>query len=552
MKIQTIFPAVALLATFLLFERTVASEVPVKHDISELTPVERILLLLTRPETYNAWFPRNCGKSKTPGIQVDYSQIDFLNVDLPSVLLQLSSFGEILLPTVQWAYEFELCYIGICAGSRTEVDYAKPEVRNGNFTSLKTNINDTNIEIEFLIPDIQLVSEKFTMLDMDLYSSERTLYRGLTFFISNYTMRLSANLEMVEDVGLQISNTLINFEVEDCRMRVENATHTLPDGTDEELGVGEIVYSDLMTEVWSEYQTDITNYIEAWMNCFLSNGRVGEMCDELIVDKLQTENFVQVLLTIGLGIAHQQEQMEIKSNAENKEKTSLLQLLLPEFPLPSIKSTILNLPTFLVQLGKILAEFQDPDYTTIENYLISYDFIRQNCSSGVCRSIQEQMLLAEYGIGGFSANRIQYDIQPTNFSFSLKVPSVSFGSVQFQHETTDLESGFKEIYVGANLTLVDCGFGISGQYELKEGVGLQVSDIGLTLRLGEWELLYPKYYTEVNGETTDHGELRMNIAPKIMEIWSEVDENGVSFERRYEEYIQNVINSYFNGEKSLY
>ncbi|CAL8070859.1 unnamed protein product [Orchesella dallaii] len=542
MRSQVFSVAVAIFATVLLLEGNKAAIGPaIKRDISDLTNVERLLLRLTHPEVYNVWFPKS--GSKSPGVNSDYTIADFLNIDFPLLALHLSKARNILLPDVHYQYSFYFCYMGICAGFLQQYDYNEPEVRNANLTSLITRIDSNKLEIEFKVPDLQLVMEKFTMMDTDLVTNDVVLWRGLSVFFTNFTTKLSADLEFVPGVGLQLSNTTMGGGVDDLRIQKENATHTFPDGTVEEWGEVYTDYTQDLNDGWASYGEDLAAYTETWLNCFLSNGRNGnEECEGLLNDRVQRDNFVLFVQAIGLGIEHEQNGKEKK---EFEETTPLLPFLLPEFPIPSIASTLLDLPTLLIQLGKVFGS----EYG-LTTFPLSYDHIRQDCSSGACHNIRELMTLPAYSFGGLAENRIQYDIQPNNFSFSLKVPSVYFNGEQLQHETQDLDSGFREFYLGVHLTLVNGGFAISGDYELKEGVGLQISNLGLTLRLGELQMRFPEYFTVDNGGTSDSQELKIDIAPQIMAMWSEVDENGVSFEKRYEEHIQNVINSYLAGNQS--
>ncbi|CAL8070861.1 unnamed protein product [Orchesella dallaii] len=199
----------------------------------------------------------------------------------------------------------------------------------------------------------------------------------------------------------------------------------------------------------------------------------------------------------GFGIAHETSEMEKKSY---EERTPLLPLLLPEFPFPSIKSTLLDLPTLLLQLGKVF----DPAYPgiTISDFPLNYDFIRERCSSG-----------------------------------------------ELYHESKDSDSGVREVYVGVHLAVTDADFGISADYLLKEGVDLQISNLDLTLRVEELLMRFPEYFTIKNGQSSEALELTIDIASQIMEIWNEVDENGLSFERKYEESVQNAINNHLSGNQ---
>jgi len=142
-----------------------------------------------------------------------------------------------------------------------------------------------------------------------------------------------------------------------------------------------------------------------------------------------------------------------------------------------------------------------------------------------------------FGLGGLSNIQESVDIRPNSFSLSMKVPEVYFNGEQLQHESS-LESGLRHFYIGAHITLKNAGFAIAGDYNLTSK-GLQVSNVGLTLIMGELSLYVPEYFTTLNGQQSPIEEYKVDVAPQIMAQWREE-----GFERRYEEKIQNAINSY--------
>ncbi|ODM91679.1 Structural maintenance of chromosomes protein 6B [Orchesella cincta] len=199
----------------------------IKSDISELTSFEKLLLRTTHPEVFAR------GSRNTPGVTAgwdNYTVVDFLNIDLPTLAIQLSkSQDTIKLPSLYYEFGWYWCWIG-CAGFLQKYDFSGPEIRNANLTRLNTKINATNIELDFEIPDLQLIVENFTLDDEDLVTGERKFWRGASIFIRNYTLQLSANLGLVPDIGIQVSNVSMKFGVGDFRLRYENAVlNSLPD-----------------------------------------------------------------------------------------------------------------------------------------------------------------------------------------------------------------------------------------------------------------------------------------------------------------------------------
>ncbi|ODM94656.1 Eyes absent 2 [Orchesella cincta] len=412
---------VALFATVaLLFQVTAASK-SIKRDISELTPVEKLLLRVTHPELYNSWFGRSTNK-----IPDEYSPFDFLNFDLPTLALQLSkSDGALILPSLTYSYGFYFCYIGVCAGFNQDYDFRNPEVVNANLTSLNTKINSTNIELDLKIPDLQIRIDNFTLYYTDLVNGGTEYWKGFSFTITNYTLQLTADLEYTPDVGIQVSNVAMNFDVDDFGSIMGY----------EEGNVEEIQYAEQMKQDWVEIGADVESVAELWLNCFLKE-----------------DVFLNFLL---------------------------------DFPTPTINSILVDFSTLMLQLGKLLY-YRDYNEFPIEGFTLSYDKTRENCTDGVCRSINQKMVLPEWVYGGVSDNRVQLDIEATSFSYSLKVPHVYLNSDMFQYELTDVDNGYKEVYLAVfSEAFRDTAFALTGNYEFKEGVGIQVSDTRKSLlRLG--------------------------------------------------------------------
>ncbi|ODM87028.1 hypothetical protein Ocin01_19654 [Orchesella cincta] len=423
----------------------------------------------------------------------------------------------------------------------------EPELRNANLTRLNTKINATNVEVDFLIPNLQILNEKYLMTDEDLINGDIEISRGRTSIIKNYSLKLSANLGYVPNVGIQVSNVAMNFGVDSFLTRTANVTVIYPNGTVEDKGGWESDNAEYFNSEWVRIGADVTADAETWLNCYLSNGRNGNAkCEELLNDNWEIQNFAQLLQSIGLGIQRsRQEELAKTAVAEIKKEYPRF---LPEFLVPTISSALLDIPTLFLQLGKI---YGGSDERTFSGYPLSYEYDRENCTLGVCRNVQEHITVPSFSLQGLSANRVQLDFQPTNFTISLKVPNASLVSESFQREITDLESGYREIYLGLQLSIGKAAFAISGDYEFKDGVGIQVSNLGLTLLLGELQLRVPYYFTVDNGVESEIQEYKLDFAPQLMETWRGVDEDGVSFERKYEEYIQTEINALLSNSGSI-
>ncbi|ODM94731.1 hypothetical protein Ocin01_11948 [Orchesella cincta] len=443
----------------------------IKRDISELTPVEKLLLQVTHPELYNSWFG-----SSTNKIPEGYSPFDFLNFDLPTLALQLSkSDGALILPSLNYTYGFYFCYIGVCSGVQQDYDYRNPEVVNANLTSLNTKINSTNIELDFKIPDLQIIIDNFTLSDTDLVSGATEYWKGFSLTITNYTLQLSADLEYVQDVGIQVSNVAMNFDVDDFRTLLGY----------EEGNVVETQYAEQMMEEWVEVGADFVN--QRTIDCYINTNKTKDemeirTANSFWMISFKTENFVQLLQTFGLSILRSQEVLDRNVVAETKKEEAFLNFL-PHLPTPTINSILLEYSTLMLQLGKF---FYDPDHNLfpVVLYTLSYDNTWENCTDGVCRNINHKMILP----CGLMAT--------------------------------------KEVYLGLQLSIWDNEFALSGKYELKEGVGLQVSDLGITLRLGKLQFRVPRFYTVENGEQSELQEYKVDAAPQIMEMWSSVDQDG--------------------------
>ncbi|ODM87255.1 hypothetical protein Ocin01_19427 [Orchesella cincta] len=221
---------------------------------------------------------------------------------------------------------------------------------------------------------------------------------------------------------------------------------------------------------------------------------------------------------IRLSILRSQDVLNRNVVAETKKEDAFLNFL-PHLPTPTINSILLEFSTLMLQLGKL---FYDPDYNAVVLYTLSYDNTRENCTDGVCRNINHKMILPDWVYGGLSHNRVQLDIQPTNFSYSLKIPHAYLISDTYQYELTDVDNGNKEVYLGLQLSIWNNEFALSGNLEFHS--------------FTRWK----------NGEQSELQEYKVDAAPQIMEMWAAVDQDGISFERKYEQQIQDLLNSYLS------
>ncbi|CAL8070869.1 unnamed protein product [Orchesella dallaii] len=419
-----------------------------------------------------------------------------------------------------------------------------PWVRNANLTSLKPHFNTTHVEIEFKIPDFQIISEKFILREYKDSSTEETHWRGWSMIVSNYTIRLVANWELKPLVGLQVSNVEMSFGIDDFRTRQENATRIFADGTTVELGATEVQYAERMNADWAEIGVDVTSTAETWLNCFLGGGRNGNSdCDDLLNNEYQIGNFVQLMQTIGLGIAHGQEQLT-GNNKDIPEIGNNLPYLFANLSSPTINDVLIEFSTMIIQTWKFVKDF---DYIRISENTMYYDFVWENCMMpSECRNIHENMSLNDFSLYGFPDLRVKVEATSDGLYYSMNVPQLQLEIDEFHHETTDLGSGNKEIFERLKLN-VSADFGFSGQFEVVDGVGLQLRNVGITFRLRELQLRIPEFYTIENGEESEIQEYHIDMAPKIVELWSSVDENGVTFQRKYEQKVQERINSVLSG-----
>ncbi|CAL8070846.1 unnamed protein product [Orchesella dallaii] len=490
-----LFSVAIILFAAAYFQGAVGTDI--KRSFSELTSLERIILSSSHPEIYQN-FTKTSHESQLD-IFSDHPIRDLLIYDIPTLVLQFAKFEDMILPTAHRTY--------VC----------EPELRNANLTKLDTKINSTHIDIKFEIPDFQIINDKYIMYYVDLIDDERRVSRGTSFNIKNYTFELTANLEYVPNIGIQVSNVNMNFGVDQFVERIYNRTTYYPNGTVVELEGSESDSAAAFNSEWERIGTDVIADAEILLNCFLSNGRNGnEECEQILNDEVEKGNFVQLLQSIGMGISLKQE--ELRRTAMTKVDAKIPSFL-NEITVPTIKSILLDLPTLLLQVGKIMAL----------GYIDEYFY--------------QTYLFSSFTVGGLKDNKIQLDIQPSTFFYSLKVPNGYVYSDDFQQVSTELESGNKAMYLGLHLNISNSGFAVSGDYEFVDGVGIQVSNLSLTLLLGQLQIRVPSYFTIVDGVESEVTEYKVDFAPQILEMWREVDENGLSFERKYEEYIQSVINS---------
>ncbi|CAL8143144.1 unnamed protein product [Orchesella dallaii] len=179
-----------------------------------------------------------------------------------------------------------------------------------------------------------------------------------------------------------------------------------------------------------------------------------------------------------------------------------------------------------------------------------YDFKRVNCKDS-CVQQDVHVEFREPGILGAHDINITTDVSPTRFNFTLNIPNVNLTSLQYHHSITNNVTGETKIGESpAYLKIVDAAYGIAADYRLVPAVGIQLSNLSLTLNVDKITWTCERRYTLLpNGFIIDDGLLETNLSRDLMELWNG-DFEGQPLKPQYEQWAQYVLNCGLSGGRS--
>lgn len=117
-----------------------------------------------------------------------------------------------------------------------------------------------------------------------------------------------------------------------------------------------------------------------------------------------------------------------------------------------------------------------------------------------------------------------------------------FESVGYHHEIRSNLTKSVRMGEGSKFELLNSTYAISANYSYVPGLGVQVSNVDITLNIGVERWTVQNTYTVLeNGFIIDGGLHVGDLSDGVMQIWNGVNE-GKPFEQQYEEWAEFLLN----------
>jgi len=240
----------------------------------------------------------------------DFPYVDFMFVDIRSLLTQAIKVDEAApapLPEIEWSYDIDLNETGYIINVTLSLWTAQTQMSGQNQTTSTNEITATSFKNSFHVPSFVWKSPFAGFKIYDNLYDEYTLLRDYYLGINNLFLNTSANYEFVPEVGIQISNLSIGFDMAYFQTNITEISLHYSNGTEEQLTPSNIDYREDLMLNWEGYQEDYTESLEFRINCVLSDSRNNPTrCalegGEYYVNKDYFKmNVLQLVQTIGLG-----------------------------------------------------------------------------------------------------------------------------------------------------------------------------------------------------------------------------------------------------------
>ncbi|CAL8146424.1 unnamed protein product [Orchesella dallaii] len=233
--------------------------------------------------------------------------IDHFFVDLRTLLIQtIKVTEEPILPELSWSIAYSWCFVEWCVDEIMSVSSSKTYMAGQKLITSVNSISDTTFINKFHVPNFVWHSPDFLFDVTDKIHNFQLLSRDLKLGIDNLTLITTAEYEFNLDLGVQISNLTIDFNLGYLGVNIKNNTVVYDDGRIEFYDPIETDHTEYLISNWE----DINKYsyqetLQFRINCILSGSRNDpERCelDGIFQDHMYYRfNVLQLMETIGLG-----------------------------------------------------------------------------------------------------------------------------------------------------------------------------------------------------------------------------------------------------------
>jgi len=200
----------------------------------------------------------------------DQPWVDYMFVDIRTLLIQSIKVSEdVPLPELDWRYDIDIEGGGWKFNLTFTFTSEDTEMIGQKRTTSVNEITPTSFKNTFHAPNFIWRSPKaefrLTDNDGDYYFSYSDYFVGL----NNLTLVTKAEYEFVPEMGIQISNFSIDFDVGYLRTNLDKNILRYPNGTIEDLGAVKLDYTEYLYDDWKYYAGRYLEGLPFRINCVL-------------------------------------------------------------------------------------------------------------------------------------------------------------------------------------------------------------------------------------------------------------------------------------------
>ncbi|CAL8090986.1 unnamed protein product [Orchesella dallaii] len=236
----------------------------------------------------------------------DYPWVDYFFVDIRSLIVQSIKVGEDAhVPEIGWSYRFEFCIWNFCIDDTLSLTSDSTFFAGQKRTTSTNEVTPTSFRNNFHAPLFVWHSPNFLFNVTDNINNDQYLTRDASLYINNLQINTTFEYGYVEDLGLQISNLSVDFNINYMRFNIENITTVYSSGEVELYDPIKTDYTEYLLSDWEYYKDDYLPSLMFRINCVLSGSRNDpERCEKettYMTRDYHRMNVLQLFATIGLG-----------------------------------------------------------------------------------------------------------------------------------------------------------------------------------------------------------------------------------------------------------
>jgi len=205
----------------------------------------------------------------------DLPWVDYMFVDIRSLLTQSIKVSEqVPLPELDYTEHIEFCILFWCVDDTLTLTTRHTQMIGQKRTSSVNEITPNSFKNAFHAPAFVWHSPDFLFNITDNIYDDQYLYSDLYIGINNLELNTSLNYEYVNDLGIQVRNLSIDFNIGYLKTNLENITFVYYDGSVEVSEPYKQDYTEYLISDWDYYKDDYQRGLEFRINCVLVRTRM--------------------------------------------------------------------------------------------------------------------------------------------------------------------------------------------------------------------------------------------------------------------------------------